>query len=133
MERAVRARRRGTVLVDLPTGRSRRRRASGVVPTHRTAPPAHTDLTDVIVHDIFSPPVASRIYVYPSIAAYECAKFLEGNYQSLSGQLNGLDRLPSPENGQEYSYELAAITAFNKVAKTFIFSEEKLYFSSRKT
>ena len=28
-------------------------------------------LTDVIVYDIFSPPVASRIYVYPSIAAYE--------------------------------------------------------------
>ncbi|MEO0775049.1 MAG: phosphatidic acid phosphatase, partial [Bacteroidota bacterium] len=26
-------------------------------------------LTDVIVHDIFSPPVASRIYVYPSVAA----------------------------------------------------------------
>ena len=28
-------------------------------------------LTDVIVYDIFSPPVASRIYVYPTIAAYE--------------------------------------------------------------
>mgnify|MGYP003499280747 FL=1 len=28
-------------------------------------------VTDVIVHDIFSPPVASRIYGYMSIAAYE--------------------------------------------------------------
>ena len=28
-------------------------------------------LTDVIVYDIFSPPVASRIYAYPTIAAYE--------------------------------------------------------------
>ncbi len=27
-------------------------------------------LTDVIVHDIFSPPVASRIYVDPTVAAY---------------------------------------------------------------
>ena len=28
-------------------------------------------LTEVMVHDIFSPPVASRIYAYPNIAAYE--------------------------------------------------------------
>ena len=27
-------------------------------------------LTDVVVYDIFSPPVASRVYVYPTIAAY---------------------------------------------------------------
>ena len=28
-------------------------------------------VTEVMVHDIFSPPVASRIYAYPNIAAYE--------------------------------------------------------------
>ncbi|MGB0788233.1 MAG: phosphatidic acid phosphatase, partial [Marinirhabdus sp.] len=28
-------------------------------------------VTEIMVHDIFSPPVASRIYVYPNIAAYE--------------------------------------------------------------
>ena len=28
-------------------------------------------LTEVMIHDIFSPPVASRLYVYPNIAAYE--------------------------------------------------------------
>ena len=32
---------------------------------------AMKQLTDVIVHDIFSPPVASRVYTYPNIAAYE--------------------------------------------------------------
>jgi len=26
---------------------------------------------EVMVHDIFSPPVASRVFVYPNIAAYE--------------------------------------------------------------
>ena len=39
-----------------------------------TAEDYHTivdQLTTVMVHDIFSPPVASRIYVYPNIAAYE--------------------------------------------------------------
>ncbi|MFT4665392.1 MAG: hypothetical protein ACI9XB_002347, partial [Gammaproteobacteria bacterium] len=28
-------------------------------------------LTDIIVNDIFSPPVASRNYLYPCVAAYE--------------------------------------------------------------
>jgi len=35
-------------------------------------------LTDVIVHDIFSPPVASRIYAYPSVAAYEAVRTAYG-------------------------------------------------------
>ena len=30
-------------------------------------------VTDVIVHDIFSPPVAARIYTYMSVAGYEAA------------------------------------------------------------
>ncbi len=30
-------------------------------------------VTDVIVHDIYSPPVASRIYAYITIAGYEAA------------------------------------------------------------
>ena len=29
------------------------------------------NLSDIIVYDIFSPPVASRVYMYPTIAAYE--------------------------------------------------------------
>ncbi|MEO1435299.1 MAG: phosphatidic acid phosphatase, partial [Bacteroidota bacterium] len=47
-----------------------------------------TQLTDVIIHDIFSPPVASRIYAYPSIAAYEAMASGNENYTSLAGQLN---------------------------------------------
>ncbi len=32
-------------------------------------------LTEVIIHDVFSPPVASRIYAYTSLAAYEAIRF----------------------------------------------------------
>jgi len=83
-------------------------------------------LTDVMVHDIFSPPVAARIYVYPSIAAYEA--ILPGyldKYQSLSGQLNGLTPAPKPEN-EDINFHLAALKAFLVVGKTLIFSEEKI-------
>ena len=83
-------------------------------------------LTDVIVHDIFSPPVASRIYVYPSIAAYECAILGQSNYRSLAGQLHGLEGVPQPEADQEYCYPLASIHAFLTVGKALIFSEPKI-------
>ena len=52
-------------------------------------------LTEVMIHDIFSPPVASRIYVYPNIAAYETLNQNNSAYKSLVNQLNGLANLNS--------------------------------------
>lgn len=83
-------------------------------------------LTDVIVHDIFSPPVASRIYAYPSIAAYEAIIHDHADYQTLAGQISGLEPLPKPEEGKEYCYPVASIRAFLKVGKALIFSEPKI-------
>ena len=83
-------------------------------------------LTDVIVYDIFSPPVASRIYAYPSIAAYEVLIHDHPDYQSLAGQLNGLESVPAPETGQEYCYPLASLHAFLTAGKAFIFSEDEI-------
>jgi len=83
-------------------------------------------LTDVIVHDIFSPPVASRIYAYPSIAAYECMVHGEEGYQSLADQLNGFTAGPQPEAGKEYAYPVAALNAYSQIGKALIFSEAKI-------
>ena len=83
-------------------------------------------LTDVIVHDIFSPPVASRIYAYPSIAAYEVMVNDEASLQSLAGQLRGLEAVPKPTEGAAICYPLASIHAFLTVGKTLIFSEQKI-------
>lgn len=81
-------------------------------------------LTDVIVHDIFSPPVASRVYVYPSIAAYEVLQLNNPNYNPLSGQLTGLTPIPEPDG--EINYDLAAVDAFLRVGKALIFSEDRI-------
>jgi hypothetical protein len=83
-------------------------------------------LTDVIVHDIFSPPVASRVYVYPSIAAYEALQGAYPEYQSLAGQLKGLENVPQPEGKGEYCYPLAAYHAFLEVGRTLTFSEDTM-------
>ncbi len=81
-------------------------------------------ITDRIVHDIFSPPVASRIYTYSSVAAYEAIIHQDKNYQSLAGQLNGLTEVPKPDPGLEYCFPLASTQAMIKVGRTLIFSEE---------
>ena len=83
------------------------------------------NLTDISVYDIFSPPVASRVYVYPSIAAYEViASAYPDQFESLAGQLNGLTE--SPEISANVNPYLAAIYAYNIVGKTLIFSEDKM-------
>jgi hypothetical protein len=81
-------------------------------------------ITDVIVHDIFSPPVASRIYAYSSIAGYEVLAQNNPQYISLAGQLKGFTEIPKPE--KEISYDLAAIQATITVGTNLIFSEEKM-------
>src|SRR5687768_809795 len=68
-------------------------------------------LTEVIVKDIFTPPVASRIYVYPNVAAYEAQLPDHPGYQSLTGQLNGLQALPVPPAAKEHYLPAASIIA----------------------
>lgn len=42
-------------------------------------------VTAIQVHDIFSPPVSSRIYAYSNIAAYEAMITGDSSYRSLAG------------------------------------------------
>ena len=83
-------------------------------------------LTDVIVHDIFSPPVASRIYSYSSIAGYEALAAGDPNLESLAGQIPHLAPAPAPPLNQEIAYPIAAVAAQLKVGKSLIFSEPRM-------
>ncbi|RFM28489.1 vanadium-dependent haloperoxidase [Deminuibacter soli] len=83
-------------------------------------------VTDVIVYDIYSPPVASRTYAYICTAAYECLVPGNEGYQSLAGQLHGLQPMPQPLPGRSCSYALAAVQAILTVGKTMVISEEKI-------
>ncbi|GEO05281.1 hypothetical protein AAE02nite_29450 [Adhaeribacter aerolatus] len=83
-------------------------------------------LTAVIVHDIFSPPVASRIYAYPHIAAYEILIHDYPQYQSLKGQLNGFTGVPQPAKDSVYCFPLASLQAFLAVGRNLTFSGDML-------
>lgn len=83
-------------------------------------------VTDIIVHDIFSPPVASRIYVYSSIAAYEAGRWQDSSSVSLAGQLNELKPFPVPKTKEKHCFPYAATLAFLKVGKALTFSEDSI-------
>jgi hypothetical protein len=85
---------------------------------------AQKALTDVIVHDIFSPPVASRIYAYANIAAYECLVQFSDKYRSLNGQLTGFPKLS--EADKNIIPALASVHAFFQTARQLVFSEQQL-------
>ncbi len=83
-------------------------------------------LTDVQVHDIFSPPVASRVYAYPCVAAYEAIQPAYQDYKSFAGRLDGLTPVSIEADTTLVNFDLAAIYAFNEVGKQLIFSEDKI-------
>jgi hypothetical protein len=83
-------------------------------------------LTDVIVHDIFSPPVASRIYAYATIAGYEVIAQSGKGYYSLSGQLHDLTDVPRPADTAAIDFPLASLVAMASTGKALIFSENDM-------
>lgn len=83
-------------------------------------------VTDVIIEDIFSPPVVCRIYAYATIAGYEAALHGNAAYISLAGQIPHLKPVPKPEAGKLYSFTLASVNAVLGVAKAMVFSTDKL-------
>ncbi len=88
---------------------------------------AQNQITEVIIHDIFSPPVAVRIYSYASLAGYEVAAATDpANYASLMGQLNGSEPITVPVPANIYP-PLASLAAYYHVGTALIFSEEKMH------
>jgi hypothetical protein len=86
---------------------------------------ANNAITTVIVHDIFSPPVASRIYLYASVAAYESltASGSGRSFHSLRADFISPD--PGPYKGR-VDDQLSAVYAMMLAASKFVFSDSAL-------
>jgi hypothetical protein len=83
-------------------------------------------LTQVIIYDVFTPPVASRIYAYTSLAGYETIRWKDSTSFSLTEKMNGFAPMPKPEPGKTYNYTLAFVKAFSDMANKVIFSKDSL-------
>ncbi|MGB3775653.1 MAG: phosphatidic acid phosphatase, partial [Leeuwenhoekiella sp.] len=87
---------------------------------------AQDRVTAIQVHDIFSPPVASRIFAYSNIAAYEAMLDGTESYKSLAGQLKDLSPVPKPIDTTGLNYRLASLVAYYDIAQQLIFSEDRI-------
>ena len=98
-------------------------------PIEVTAEDLHASVdkvTEIMIHDIFSPPVASRIFAYPNIAAYEIVALADDDYQPLAGQVGDLKPIPKPDTTATVNYEMAALVAHMELSKRLIFSEDRM-------
>ncbi|WP_439128805.1 vanadium-dependent haloperoxidase [Polaribacter sp.] len=82
-------------------------------------------LTSVMIHDIFSPPVASRIYAYPNIASYEILNSNAKDYKPLGEQLNKL-LLTKTKDDKKVDKKIAALIGYLEIARELVFSKEKV-------
>lgn len=80
------------------------------------------ELNTVVMGNNFSPIVASRNYMYASVAAYEVvAAGYPDKYYSLSGQLKDLGAMPAPDTSKGLDFDFAALLAFSKVGEAVTF------------
>jgi len=126
---AARFVRRSAAVLALAGGASACGRSAADAAMLTSAEPLHDamhQLTSVIVYDIFSPPQASRVYAYATVAAYEAMRHGDTTYRSLAGQLRDLTPVPSPQPGVAYSWPLAGVHAFMAVGRQLTFSRERM-------
>lgn len=84
---------------------------------------AMNKLTEVIIYDIFSPPVASRIYAYSNLAAYEAMRGKDEKFPTMAGCVNQFTTPPEIPEG-EICHPLAGLKAFLTVARSLTFSTQ---------
>jgi len=83
-------------------------------------------ITDILVHDIFSPPVAARVYVYSTAAAYSVVAASDEHYLPLAGQFNEFPSIEPAPQDLDFSPEVAALHAAGIVGKALVFSEDRM-------
>lgn len=83
-------------------------------------------LNYVIIYDIFNPPVASRIFAYSNLAAYETLSKEGKHFGSLEGKLRDLKDVPSPAKPDKVDFPFASLIAMTKIGRELTFSEDKM-------
>jgi hypothetical protein len=86
----------------------------------------NTLLVNTVMEDLFTPPIASRIYVYPNIAFYECIRNDDTTLPSLVNKLNGFKNLPVIQKDSRVDNFIAAAVSFSYVAQSLVGSEYKI-------
>lgn len=78
------------------------------------------ELNDAVLENNFPPMIASRIYAYANIAAYEVMAAGDNNYNSLAGQIKHLPAMPSADTSN-VDFSFASLLAFCQVGEALTF------------
>ncbi len=74
-------------------------------------------MTDLMIHDITNPPLASRFFSYACLAGYEVVAENDKHFASMHNVINQYPDLQKPDSIQGYSYSLSAILAMLQTAE----------------
>jgi hypothetical protein len=78
------------------------------------------ELNNAVLGNNFPPMIASRVYAYATIAAYEVVAAGDKNYSTLAGQIKHLPAMPAADPANvDFSY--AALLAFCEVGEALTF------------
>ncbi len=83
-------------------------------------------LNYVIIYDIFTPPVAARVFAYADLAAYEVLASKGKHFSSLQGKVKGLNNIPKPSANAKIDFPFASIIALLKVGDALTFSGDTM-------
>ncbi|ULQ51304.1 vanadium-dependent haloperoxidase [Flavihumibacter fluvii] len=85
------------------------------------------DLTQVVITDVLTPPVCSRVYAYSNIAAYEALLPAYPGTTSYANKLNCLQAIKPPDGDVKgYDFAISGIIAFSTVAQKLVFNSEAI-------
>jgi hypothetical protein len=74
-------------------------------------------MTELMIHDITNPPLASRFYSYACLAGYEVVAENNTAYKSMHGIVRDYPAVAKPDSIRGYSSQLAAVLAMIETAK----------------
>ena len=83
-------------------------------------------LNYVVIYDIFTPPVASRVFAYSNLAAYEVLANEGGHLQSMEGKVKDLNNIPHPAANAKIDFPFASLIALIKVGDQLTFSGDTM-------
>lgn len=82
-------------------------------------------LTEAVVQDAFSPPVAARIYAYTSVTAQLAVSIYSESKFRYAAKLNGFNKLPEFDV-KNTDRTLVLVHAFNTVGKSLVYRDHVL-------
>lgn len=76
-----------------------------------------TRMTDIMIHDVSNPPLASRFFAYACLAGYEVVSQNNDSIPSMKGKLNEYPEIKKTQISGIFSVDVAAILAMMETAK----------------